>query len=261
VSGYFVKLATRALGGPPTLAPPPRLRFGDGGGGDLAPTAQPGEPTVVAETAVYAPRRAEPRRPVSPATPDRASEPRDGPSARLPPRPDPVHLSLPTQTTVEREVVVGDPPGPAGDRLERERPGPWRETVVIERLQPPAAASVPRGVEQVRPPDPVRPRREPVASVTRDERVTVVHEPEVPVGVLEPPPRPAEPTVAGRPAAVEPRRAAPVPPPVRIAIGRIELRAAIEAPAPGPPTPERARRPPPKPGLPLDQYLEQRSRK
>lgn len=262
MSGYFAKLATRALGGPATLAPPPRLRFGDGGGGDLPPIAQPRQPTVVIETAAHAPRRVEPRRSASPITPDPVSEPRDALPARVPPRPDPVHLSPPVLTTVQREVVVDGRPGPARDRLESEGPGPWRETVVIERVQPPPAAGVPSGDEQVRPADPERPRRA-VASDSRDERVTVVHEHDGPVRVLEPPPPPAaaDPAAAGKPAVVQPRRAAPGPPPVKIAIGRIELRAAIEAPAPAPPTPERARRPPPKPALPLDQYLEQRSRK
>ena len=262
MSGYFAKLATRALGGPATLAPPPRLRFGDGGGGDLPPIAQPRQPTVVIETAAHAPRRVEPRRSASPITPDPVSEPRDALPARVPPRLDPLNLSPPVLTTVQREVVVDGRPGPARDRLESEGPGPWRETVVIERVQPPPAAGVPSGDEQVRPPDPERPRRA-VASDSRDERVTVVHEHDGPVRVLEAAPaagrgRPCGRGQARRGAA---RRAAPGPPPVKIAIGRIELRAAIEAPAPAPPTPERARRPPPKPALPLDQYLEQRSRK
>ena len=268
MSGYFDKLAARALGEPARLAPPPRLRFGEPAGLDrIGPV--PGEHTVVTEVAAQRPVGIEPR----PAAPlpviDRVVAGRfaDAPAPPTPPLvstadPGPNRITERTRT-IEREIVVREPA--ADDERSRAEP---RATSVIESGERPWLAPAPVLASE---------SRSSVAAPASN-RVLGAHEPQRAVapndlrspGELEEPARVRPLEV--RPLAPDPVAVAPVAtavdadhgasalPPATIAIGRIELRAPVEAVASPPRAPERPRRPPRKPALGLDEYLEQRSR-
>ena len=269
MSGYFDNLAARALGRPGRLAPPPRLRFGEPAGLDPA-GSEPGEQKVVTGAVAGRPVSVErvpapavdgePRQVVqrTPAQPV-ASEPTPGPMPAA-------HEVSPQRITdwtrtVEREIVVREPVSsderPRADPPTRsvatpaESPSPRPEPVVASeraRVAGPISELVPSPREPVRNavPDDLR------SGTDRGEPVYVRR--------LEPPPSTTAP-IAPAPIAttVDGDRAAAVPPTVTIAIGRIELRAAGDAPA-APRPPERPSRPPRRPALALDEYLDQRSR-
>jgi hypothetical protein len=265
VSGYFDKLAARALGEPARLAPPPRLRFGDPAGLDrIGPV--PGEHTVVTEVAAQRPVGIEPRPPAPLPVIDGALAGRFA-DALAPPTtppvstPDPGPNRITERTrTVEREIVVREP---AADD-ERSRAEPRARSVVEGGERPPTApvlASESRSSVAAPASNGVLGAREPERAVARND-LRSRSELEEPARV-----RPLE----ARPVAPDPVAVAPAATavdadhgasalPVTIAIGRIELRAPAEAVASPPPPAERPRRPPRKPALGLDEYLEQRSR-
>jgi hypothetical protein len=265
VSAYFDNLAARALGRPGRLAPPPRLRFGEPAGLDLA-RSEPGEQTVVTEAVAGLPVPVE--RVPAPAVdgeprqvaqrtpaPSVASEP---PPASYEPSP---HRITERTRTVEREIVVREPV--SSDERPRADPPTRSVATPAESLAPrpePVVAS-----ERARVAGPISelvpsPREPARGAVPDDLRSGTDRGEPVHVRPLEPPPSTTAP-VAPTPIAttVDGDRAAAVPPTVTIAIGRIELRAAGDAPAP-PRPPERPSRPPRRPALGLDEYLEQRSR-
>jgi hypothetical protein len=267
VSGYFDKLAARAFGEPARLAPPPRLRFGEPAGLDpVGPV--PGESTVVTEVAAERPVAVEPR-PARPPMIDSAPGSRlthapapPSASAAVTPDPGPTQITERTRT-VEREIVVREP----GADAERRPAEPSARSAATGDERPrsapvPAVSSEPPAPVIASASDRAKTPDESARAIVTEDRRSRGDQDELARGRrLGPLPRTPEPvTVAPVVTAIDANRDASTGPPVTIAIGRIELRAPDAAAPPPPRAPERPRRSPRKPALPLDEYLEQRSR-
>lgn len=269
MSGYFGLLAARALGDHARLAPPPRLRFGEAVDPDLTAAPVPERPV---STEAPPPAPLPPTPPTARPAPDlrgRAQQPTPARSARhephargddarargfesraqpasQPPIPapsiPPPAVRIPAPPEAEPQVVRT--PEPRADPV----PGPrW----IAPWAQPEAPEVRPH------PREPDLRRQQPAAS--RPES-SAVAQPALRPHAPSPPAVPLSPAHLPTPAA-EVARAALDRPQVTISIAQIELRAAGDRPAPPPRPPEPAREHPRKPGLALDEYLEQRSRR
>lgn len=250
MSGYFAQLAARALGEPALIAPPPRLRFSEAH--DLGPSSRAHEEeTIVTEAAPPAP-------PLSAPSPRR--EANDPPSQTQSSRPEPTAVVVvrdppPSEVEVRSAPAPGVTPQPVSEVRQaapvgRVRPAPQPETPVSRvperRLDPPRSARR----EEPLPPLPDHRRAEPPSLAS-----------DAPRPKRPPAERPTlAPAIVTRAANEGPQRGAG-PPHVTITIGQIELRAPAEKTSPPARTPPRPRERPRKPGLSLDEYLEQRSRR